>query len=283
MFLCSKHTHVIKWHFLYFFFLLGVLYVMWSNVGGHFQRKHHEENTDVDNVNIRHRMSIDCAGSSRGLFLGILAFVVSVISLIVFYVLIQNNNFNHNGILIVNVSEITMYSIAIVSTIAAGVRMRDLCFRKNLDDNLEQNLILISLTGLYMFSFFSILAGLSYITTLEGSITIVTNLICMTQATLQTMFMLAGLRMSASNTLHVQTKKGREFVTFLLICNFSLWLINTFETQKAAHNPLQLKVYGHQAWSVFTHISVPLGIFYRFHSTVCLSNIWKHAWKMKNR
>jgi hypothetical protein len=42
-----------------------------------------------------------------------------------------------------------------------------------------------------------------------------------------------------------------------------------------------VKVYGPEAWSIFSHISVPLGIYYRFHSTVCLSNIWKNAWKIR--
>lgn len=30
-----------------------------------------------------------------------------------------------------------------------------------------------------------------------------------------------------------------------------------------------------------THVSMPLAIFYRFHSTVCLCEIWKRAYKMK--
>jgi hypothetical protein len=60
-----------------------------------------------------------------------------------------------------------------------------------------------------------------------------------------------------------------------------MWVVNTFETIKPEHNAVQIGIYGENAWAIFVHISVPLGIFYRFHSTVCLSQIWKYAWKVK--
>lgn len=46
-------------------------------------------------------------------------------------------------------------------------------------------------------------------------------------------------------------------------------------------HPIQLNFYGLWAWTIITHVSMPLAIFYRFHSTVCLCEIWKRAYKMK--
>ena len=86
----------------------GVLYIMWSNVGGGtapVRVKHEscsemdmsgEETEDDDNFDDdddedfgkSHRMSVDCAGSSQGLFFGVFMFVVSVVCLVCFYVLI---------------------------------------------------------------------------------------------------------------------------------------------------------------------------------------------------
>ena len=46
---------------------------------------------------------------------------------------------------------------------------------------------------------------------------------------------------------------------------------------------LQVRFYGGDwAWPIITHISMPLAIFYRFHSTVCLCEIWKKSFKYKS-
>jgi hypothetical protein len=45
---------------------------------------------------------------------------------------------------------------------------------------------------------------------------------------------------------------------------------------------LQVKFYGGEwVWPIITHVSMPLAIFYRFHSTVCLCEIWKKSFKYK--
>lgn len=81
-----------------YYFNAGVLYVMWSNVGEDTTARRLmslESASDdgisresMDDVEERsHRMSVDCAGSSRGLFMGILLFVACVVCLICYYVL----------------------------------------------------------------------------------------------------------------------------------------------------------------------------------------------------
>ena len=119
----------------------------------------------------------------------------------------------------------------------------------------------------------------------------------------QTMFILDASRRSAATPDHIRKKPGRELVTFLLVSNLAMWAINTLEKSRAESHPLQLHFYGLWAWTIITHVSMPLGeekeeeikalsiilklqfsfsaIFYRFHSTVCLCDIWKRAWKMK--
>jgi hypothetical protein len=49
----------------------------------------------------------------------------------------------------------------------------------------------------------------------------------------------------------------------------------------AEYNPEHLKFFGVWPWTVITHISMPLAIFYRFHSTICLFEIWKASYKLK--
>ena len=112
----------------------------------------------------------------------------------------------------------------------------------------------------------------------------------------------------------VRNKPGREVVTFLLVCNLAMWAINTLETNRADSHPIQVIIAsliivfvlknsrseqkwhllrhnfvlqvdfygGTWAWPIITHISMPLAIFYRFHSTVCLCEVWKRSFKYKN-
>lgn len=258
---------------------------MWQNVGKKENKMDSQYFDEFDDGRHKraHRMSVDCAGSSRGLFLGLLFFIFGVVSTIAFYVLKNSDNSNKTADLLANLSETIIYLFAIVSIIVASVRMRTLKFKSLLKDRLEEILILISVTGLYMFGVFNLIAGFYYHDSIEGVLTIVTNITMMTEATMQTIFMFATMRMSASHPYHATEKPGREFVTFLLLCNFAIWGITTFETRSIAHNSLQLKFYGSTSWSIFEHISVPLGIFYRFHSTVCLSHVWKNAWKRKKQ
>ncbi|XP_052085809.1 proton channel OtopLc-like [Mytilus californianus] len=273
-------------HYLYPFCIeysvicAGILYVMWKNIGVR-EKLVIRESEDKEENRQRHKMSVDCSGSSRGLFLGIFVFVGMVCSMIVFYVISKHDPDAKHTAIIVHTTEIIILSLAMAAIIGAAVSMRDLRFIWKTKDMLEETLILVSMTGLYMFSMFSLIAAFFYKDTTKGVLMIIVHILMICVATAQTIFMIFGLRLSAKNVNHVKSKPGREFVTFLLLCNFSLWFIATFEIQKSGHNPQQLEFYGAKAWTIFTHISVPLGIFYFFHSTVCLSHIWKHAWKFK--
>lgn len=35
--------------------------------------------------------------------------------------------------------------------------------------------------------------------------------------------------------------------------------------------------YGYYLWNILNHICLPLTMFYRFHSSVCLVEIWNNA------
>lgn len=39
---------------------------------------------------------------------------------------------------------------------------------------------------------------------------------------------------------HDRNKPGRQIVTFLLICNITMWILFTFESQKVLANPVQV-------------------------------------------
>ena len=167
--------------------------------------------------------------------------------------------------------------------VIAADRMKNLKFHVDFKGGVEEKLILISFSGLFMFAVFSVIAATFEIHTPSGVLNILTNLFMIVQSTIQTLFIIAASKVTAITEQQEQKKRGREFVAFLILCNFSMFAMNTFETQKPEHNPVQMDFYGPLSWAILTHVTVPLGIYYRFHSAVCLSNIWKNAWKLNPR
>lgn len=98
---------------------------------------------------------------------------------------------------------------------------------------------------------------------------------------LKTVFILSGQRLVAGSRETMESKPGRQAVTFLLMINIALFLINTFEHQKAAVNQFTIAFFGKGTWTVIVHSTIPLTIFHRFHSSVCLSEIWKNSYRVK--
>jgi hypothetical protein len=76
-----------------------------------------------------------------------------------------------------------------------------------------------------------------------------------------------------------QSKPGRSLITVLILVNVSLWLSETFSVKKYDMNTIQLEYYDIIFWSIVSSITSPLGIFFRFHASVCLSDIWKDLYE----
>ncbi|CAG5120204.1 unnamed protein product [Candidula unifasciata] len=269
-----------------------VLYVMWSNVGdGNNGVKRTDSCSDVDTLdsdddsedeNAHHKMSIDCAASSKGLFLGILLFVIAVVCIVCFYVLTTAHFiYIFDALFAGHVSEEIILVVAFFATAIAAFQMRQMRFSGHRTVGIEEILSLVSISGLGLYGIWSIIAAVFYLDTLHGRLTLITNLFMLIQAGAQATFTLATLRASARNHEQLREKPGRQCVTFLIICNFALWVVNTFETQRIEYNQTQVNFYGTTAWAIFSHISVPLGIYFRFNATVNLSIVWKKAWKKK--
>lgn len=76
-----------------------------------------------------------------------------------------------------------------------------------------------------------------------------------------------------------QKQSGRQLITFLLITNLTLWIVYTFVMQKLEASPIQLKVFGFTTWTLILRITLPLSIFYRFHSAITFAEVWKNSYK----
>lgn len=86
---------------------------------------------------------------------------------------------------------------------------------------------------------------------------------------------LVGLQLLNVGHQHSGNSKTR----FESSSNVFLWVSFTLAE---SNNTNVFVCYRFWAWTIITHVTMPLTIFYRFHSTVCLCEIWKSTYKIKN-
>ncbi|XP_071563799.1 proton channel OtopLc isoform X2 [Temnothorax nylanderi] len=260
----------------------AILYVMWKNISkvGFTQPatppRHHAHAYRKS----PHHYSVDCARAHKGLFVGILILVLTIISLILFFVLISRPELVGLAVTEVNICELTLYGMSTLATLIGMFQMRNLRYDGSRNLELDNILLVAAQTGMFIYSTFTIIGG-HFTLQKHTVLVLVTALASVVQTTCQTIFILDASRRTVATAEQIRRKPGREIVTFLLVTNLAMWAINTLEKSRAESHPVQLHFYGLWAWTIITHVSMPLAIFYRFHSTVCLCEVWKRAYKVK--
>ncbi|KPJ16874.1 Otopetrin-1 [Papilio machaon] len=232
-----------------------------------------------------HHFSLDCSHAHRGLFAGILLIVFTIISLIMFFVLAHNPKTIHDAIFQVNICELILYSLTLLACATALKQMRALPYKRKSQAilGLDTSLLILAQSGMFVYCMFSLIG--SHHTMYNDNGTGVTGffseLLSLNQTILQSLFILDAWWRRSSTSEQRRQKPGRQLVTFLLVANMAMWAINTLEKNRAEFRPAHLAFYGPWAWTIITHVSMPLAIFYRFHSTICLFEIWKNSFKNK--
>eukprot|EP00091_Calanus_sinicus_P018702 TRINITY_DN4368_c0_g1_i2.p1 TRINITY_DN4368_c0_g1~~TRINITY_DN4368_c0_g1_i2.p1 ORF type:complete len:114 (+),score=11.77 TRINITY_DN4368_c0_g1_i2:89-430(+) len=76
---------------------------------------------------------------------------------------------------------------------------------------------------------------------------------------------------------------GRQVTAFLVLLNVTLWLVDTFELQKSQASLVESEFYGPVTWVWLQRLTLPLAIFFRFHSTVVLIDCWKNSYRLEQK
>lgn len=273
----------------------AVVYVMWRHIG------RREESASSDGPDLEHRLEVmlsrravamahaqqagqrvDCVGASKGLFFGLLLLVGSLICLILFFVLARHPELGLLAIYLADVSHCAIMLFSIVAIVIGFCRVQTLKFRSEPQSDLNDILLRISAFGLFIYATFSVIAGaLGAFTREPNLLVMVTAGLSIVQVVLQLLFIADVSRRRVHLPEHDRVKPGRQIVTFLLICNVSMWVVYTFEAQKVEADPVQLDFYGFMAWAIVQRVTLPLCIFHRFHSAVTLAEIWKTTYKAR--
>ncbi|XP_055844388.1 proton channel OtopLc isoform X7 [Episyrphus balteatus] len=269
-----------------------VLYVMWKHIGRYPRHMNDEDLEHRLEVMLSRRAvamaqqarsgRVDCVGSSKGLFFGLLLLVGSLICLILFFVLVRHPQFSLLAIYLADASHCALMAFAVLAIIIGFIRVKSLKFRCEEQSNLNDILLRISAFGLFTYSVFSVIAGsLKALESEPNLLVMTTGIGAVFQVVLQLLFIADVSRRRVHLPEHDRSKPGRQIVTFLLICNVSMFAIYTFEAQKVFANPVQLDFYGFVPWSIIQRVTLPLCIFHRFHSAVTLAEIWKTTYKAR--
>ncbi|XP_055586442.1 proton channel OtopLc isoform X2 [Uranotaenia lowii] len=272
-----------------------ILYEMWKKVKTiaeidrtrrNSQKMHHS----VHHTKSAHHFSVDCSRAHRGMFGGIIITVLTIICLIMYFVLHDEPGYEVFALQEVTIAEILLYCITAAAVVLAMIKMRDLKFCKKGNDphassvSLDCTLLVLAQTGVYVYGMFSIIG--SYFSIKKNNFGaqegLIAEIFSLAQTSMQTLFILNAVWRKCRGALQNRNKPGREIVTFLLVANMAMWFINTLVKGRASFRPSHLEFFGTWAWTVITHVSMPLAIFYRFHSTICLFEVWKSTYKVKD-
>jgi len=116
----------------------AILYVMWKNIcrtsttQGAAGARAGRQGLPPQAAYKRHphHYSVDCARAHKGLFVGILVLVLTIISLILFFVLISRPEFVSLAVMEVNICELTLYTMTTIATLVGMLQVRSFRLRR---------------------------------------------------------------------------------------------------------------------------------------------------------
>jgi hypothetical protein len=197
--------------------------------------------------------------------------------MIMFFVTISNGEYQKAAIKLHAGQEIVLASLGVGSVVLAYRQSSRLDISPYHHDShtIDIALLLIPLPFYFLNNVLSFRAELAH----ENYLKLVVLVLITVHVVVQTLFIVDGMhRCSMSRRLRFK-KPGREMVTFAVILNITSWIFYTFESKAVEEYNHEGTYYGKIVWMIFSHTTLPLMLFFRFHSSVCLADIWKFAYE----
>ncbi|XP_075972823.1 proton channel OtopLc-like [Anticarsia gemmatalis] len=272
--------------------IVAVYYIIWSNIGNCDNEDNSSEvNSDVDDHYHMCRIPTanedndftsniviyaDCHASNRGLFLGLIVMVIIIGMLIIGFVFSSvGDDFVELGYLLSDGTKLSLHTLMLFAAVVAFNQMRQLDINEHPISLLDDVLLFICLPAFFMetvLSLFATINILNIIKSIDFSVMVI-------QVVIQTPLIMDGLRRCSNSKKLRRRKPGREILMFLLIANVAMWIFYTFSYKSPESLDERYAFYGKVAWTILGHVSLPLIMFFRFHSSVCFADIWNSAYQ----
>jgi len=160
--------------------------------------------------------------------------------------LIDNDNkqIGKMAVFLADISHCAILLVSILAIFLGFLRVQKLKFHGEDQSVLGDALLRFAAIGMFAYSTFNIVAGiLSVHTDPKNLLIMAVGGISIIQVMLQLLFITDAQRRRIHSNDHNSSKPGRQVVTFLLICNITMWIIFTFEVQKVKDSPVQLRFF----------------------------------------
>ena len=285
--------------FIIEFALIGatVFYNMFHHV-----QPHDQADTAYDQLSYKPNIKefilkkTDWKNSLFGGLAGIFILLVNIISLAVFLQFSSEES---------NIDEYIEKSMRIISNITGIVAIvmgfwhLPRMTRKEKEEDIGVDQFLLNLGAAFTFVYMSLSVSVGIFhqdrEDFPAGLIIGNGILSVTQVILQLVFI--NIIISRVTRPEEDYQPGRQFTTFLVLLNFTLWLVNTFELQKNQASAVESAVYGVYVWVWLQRLTLPLVIFFRsvsslssrqpnlrlkhfrFHSTVVLIDCWKNSYR----
>ncbi|CAG9090885.1 unnamed protein product [Plutella xylostella] len=271
--------------------IVAVYYIIWTNIGS----CDYDDEEDV-NISLGDTKSVckiptaaeendfssniviyaDCHASNRGLFVGLIMMVLIIGNLILGFVFGSiGDEFLKLGNTLNELMNLILHVSMLLAAVIAFNQTRKMDINEHPISLLDDVLLFVCLPAFFMEIAFSLIASIS----LENSIKTVNMCVMFLQVIIQTSLIVDALRRCSNTRKLRRTKPGREVIMFLIIANVGMWIFYTFSYKSPDSLDVRYAYYGKVLWTILGHISLPLIMFFRFHSSVCFADIWDSAYK----
>ncbi|KAG5871737.1 hypothetical protein JTB14_017890 [Gonioctena quinquepunctata] len=269
----------------YSILVVGVLYLVWQNIGLCEVEDENEASTsqcrtpdgNPDNTESNVVVHVDCQSSNKGLFAGFVVLIFTIVCCILYFIAVYLDDGKRAelGKTLSIGTTLAILTIMIFACLFGYYQITRLDLNSAHHNLLDDVLLFICIPAFFLNGVFSIIPAIIY-NNILAYITLIVEII---QVLMQTVFILDGVRRSSNTRKLRKWKPGRELVTFLVLSNIALWLMQTFDVKAPGVRDDRYEYYGKELWTIFGHLCLPLMMFYRFHSSVCFGDIWRYAYE----
>ncbi|XP_022901720.2 proton channel OtopLc-like [Onthophagus taurus] len=268
--------------------VVGILYIVWDSIATCKQSFEHNdeaaaiardcdsnfgEDAPVQESNLT--IHTDCHSSNKGIFAGIILLIVTIVAIILFFVAINDERFQETGLTVSLATDVVILLVMLGATIWLYFYVVKLDRNHHHISMLDDVLLYICIPMFLLNLIFGMVPAVYY----GNGLSIAHLFIMMIQVIIQTTLIVDGIRRCSNCRETRKTKPGRELVTFLIIANVAMWIMHTFQVTSHDLHDDRYAFYGKVLWTILGHVWLPLMMFYRFHASAGLVDMWKYGYE----
>ena len=269
--------------------IVAIWYILWSSIGKIDDHKNSLEffpsvtpqgSTENLQRTAGHKEAqivfADCSSSNTGMFFGATMMVIVIVCSL-FVLLTEGNCDNKVAITVGNSLQISVLSILTLATLYAYYSITRFDVNPDPISFLDDLLLFFCLPSFFLYSAICF-APLLLDSDFELDF-FFRNLLMLVQVLIQTPMIIDGLRRCSNSAAAQRRMRGRNSITFLIVANLAVYIMETLLIRSYDYQENKIEFYGPDMWTVLSHMTLPICIFYRFHSAVALVDIWTSAYK----